>query len=176
MKKILALVLMLIVAGHAFADVLTSQMFLIGRGLIVLDESQMTQSEDASSDSAWMKDLKIAFLTLSSDSIPAIGFTDNGVLYAAFNMASLFGGNTGTSNDGSIVNAFVDFCNAFDFDVYYAVTNGSDNIYWYSANDITASTGIEIPLEQQRSSKESFIEAVRAIDLDSLSSESEETE
>ena len=173
MKKIIVLVLALIIVTFAVAEGMTPQMFLMGRGLMVLDESQMSTPEDSSSDNGWMKDLDVVVLSLPSEGAAAIAFSD-----VAFGMASAFSGNTGSTNNSSIIQAFVDFCKAYEFDAYFAQTNESENAFCYAADvgklaELAEGTGEEMPIENQCTSKDEFLEAVQTIDIQSLGSDSE---
>lgn len=121
MKKLIALVLAMLIAGAvATAETtFTPAMFLGSRGLVVMDEKQMG---GGSLDE--MKEMlggaSLCAYSISSTGGDSIVFTDGGTLYAAFNMAAMFGGQ-----GADLSQVFADFCRAYDFDCYMVQTEGN---------------------------------------------------
>lgn len=126
MKKLFSLILVLALIGVAAVaeTTFTPAMFLGSRGLVVMDEKQLGGNQDDS----W-KDLGVSTLcvySISTTGNDAIAFTDNGTMYAAFNMTAMFGGG-----GADLSQVYADFCRSYDFDCYMAVTEGSADIVSY---------------------------------------------
>lgn len=121
MKKVFLLVLALVLVGAlALAEGVAPSMFLVGRGLMVLDEDQLSSMGSDGTDSESFKGLEgstMCGFAPSEESTPAIILYDGEKLYIAFDMTSMFG--DGTMDSKAIGSVFIDFCNAYDYDILF---------------------------------------------------------
>ena len=125
MKKLAALLIVLILCSTAFAETtLTPDAYLVSRGLMVLDEDTLA-SMGAEMDG--MKfDCSYCALSTNGDP-PAIVYKQDKV-YLAMEMAAMFG--NGTMDEAAYKSIFADFCANFDFDIYtYSPTDVDHFVY-----------------------------------------------
>ena len=170
-KRIAALVILMVFMGVAIAEGFTPSMFLGSRGLMVLDENQMNgtgsgEESEPNEELEMVKQYRMVGFTMSEqeNSAPAIYFTDNGVLYAAFEMMAMFG--HGTMDGKGLSQVFIDFCNAYDFDLYTFGLNGGTQFAYADDPEAMAevfnASGADIENAGFTETKEEFIEAVKA--------------
>ena len=121
MKKVCLLVLALVLVGAlALAEGVEPSMFLVGRGLMVLDEEQLRSMGSDGTGSESFQGLEgstMCGFAPSEQSTPAIMLYDGEKLYIAFDMTSMFG--EGTMDSKAIGSVFIDFCNAYDYDIFF---------------------------------------------------------
>lgn len=131
MKKVFLLVLALVLVGVlALAEGVAPSAFLVGRGLMVLDEEQMRSmgSDDTGSESfQGLEGSTMCGFATSEESTPAIMLYDGEKLYIAFDMTSMFG--EGTMDSKAIGSVFIDFCNAYDYDILF-FGEGNDGLIY----------------------------------------------
>ena len=168
MKKVILLVMALLLVGAlACAESFTPSMFLGSRGLMVLDENQMNSmgsSEGDTNPAEAMKGLSYGLLGLpEGDGAASIVFFDGEKFYAAFDMTAMFG--SGTLDSKAIGSIFVDFCKAFDFDVWMIGGDTMTDIYVRDTDTLgklldAMSEDDKIP-ENITHDKDVFIESVK---------------
>ena len=140
MRKLLfVLICLLMIGALASAEGFTPSMFLGSRGLMVMDENQLNSMGGSSGDTPpaeVMHGLSYGALGLPEDEGAAsIVFFDGEKFYAAIDMAAMFGGG---STDGKAMGSiFVDFCQAYDFDVWMIGTDVMSDIYVRDTDSLT---------------------------------------
>ena len=169
MKKLLVLMLSLLLIGAlASAEDFTPSMFLGSRGLMVMDENQMNSMGGSSGDTApaeAMHGLSYGVLALPQDEGTAsIVFFDGEKFYAAFDMSSMFGGSA--IDEKAMGSIFVDFCKAYDFDVWTISEDDMTDVYVRDTDTLAVlldaiPEGGQIP-ENITHDKDEFIESVKA--------------
>lgn len=168
-KVMLFLVVSLLLIGAlASAEDFTPSMFLGSRGLTVIDENQVNSMGGSGGDTSpadAMNGLTYGALNLpESGNTPSIVFYDGENFYAAFDMTAMFsGGALDIKGMGSI---FVDFCKAYDFDVWMIGGMGISDVYVKDTDAISTLLGTnleddQIP-EDVTQDKDEFIESVKA--------------
>lgn len=135
MRKFLLLVLALMLCASAVAEGFTPAMFLGSRGLMVMDQDRLSSMGGGSSGMEIYNGLSICLYAAGSgeDSSDAIIFTDDGVLYFAFDMAAMFAGQ-GSGNAKALGQTYMDLCKAYDFEMYAFVSGDLECFY----GDLTA--------------------------------------
>lgn len=119
MKRLFVLVLALMLCASAVAEGFSPAMFLGSRGLMVMDQDRLNSMGGGSSGMEMYSGLSICLYGAGSDenSSDAIIFTDNGALYVAFDMMSMFSGE-GSGNAKALGQTYLDLCKAYDFEMY----------------------------------------------------------
>lgn len=169
MKKYIVIALALLLIGAlASAEGFTPSMFLGSRGLMVMDENQMNSMGGSSGDTKpadAMKGLSYGALSLPDDGGAAsIVFFDGEKFYAAIDMTAMFGG--GAVDHKGMGSIFVDFCKAYDFDVWMIGGKDMSDVYVKDTDSLailfdSMPEDFKIP-ENITHEKDVFIESVKA--------------
>lgn len=170
MKKFILLVLALALVCSAFAEEFTPAMFLGSRGLMVMDEKQMESmgggfdsENDKANDYLHNVDMVVFSNGNGENSAPGIFFTDDGVMYMAFDMTAMFGG--GMLDAKGMSQIFIDLCNAYDFEVYMCSIGETDYTYAKDPDSLIESMGVseaDIAKAELIETKDEFIDTVKA--------------
>lgn len=167
-KMILIVIALLLVGALASAEGFTPSMFLGSRGLMVMDENQLNSmggSVDDTGSSQSMNGLSYGALALPNENSSAgIFFHDGEKFYAAFDMTAMFG--DGALDDKALGSIFVDFCKAYDFDIWMIGSGDMTDLYVRDTDTLaklldTIPEDGQIP-ENITHDKDEFIESVKA--------------
>lgn len=169
-KKLLPFLVisLLLIGALASAEGFTPSMFLGSRGLMVMDENQlnsMGSSEGNTYNKLGLESLSYGVLGLSHDDGPAaIVFSDGEKFYLALDMTSMFG--SATLDDKAFGSIFVDFCKAYDFDLWMIGNDDTTAVYVRDTDTLSKLLDAipedgHIP-ENITHDKDEFIESVKA--------------
>lgn len=167
-KNALLVLVMLLIGAVASGEGFTPPMFLGSRGLMVLDENQLNSMDDSESETSPAETIRgtsYGVFSLNEGEGPdSIVFFDGEKLYAAFDMTAMFG--SGTLDRKAMGSIFVDFCKAYDFDLWMVGGNTMTDMYVRDTDTLgklldTMSEDDKIP-ENITHDKDEFIESVKA--------------